>query len=331
MAAHPPRPNRLRSAFTVLELMIALALLGGLLAVAWSILGSYRTAEQRGWQQAYRIQVVRAVRELLEEDAAHWQRRASSPSADFDAARPTAAVAGFAGDPQGFQVTMLPSVDPLPWLEQVTAPPPSDRVLTGAVTGAGGTDGTRQAAGGRAASAVRSPLDRVRVTYRLTPDAAAAGGEPSYLLQRSVTPLTAAFGTLAASPGGDDAPSSEEVLTVEALYRTEEAEAASTGVGEVIVIRHLMAARFRYSDGSAWQEEWDSGVQEGLPWAIELRFDHPEAKVPYDVTAPAASANGPLPSEPAASMEPTAEATAATRDVRIVVHVPGLGPSGASR
>ncbi len=267
-----------RPAFTVLELMIALALLVGLLAVAWSILGSYRNAEQRGWRQAYRLQVVRAVRELLDEDVAHLQVRSERGDADIATERPTAVASEFLGDPGGFQVTLLPSLDPLPWLAQVTAPN-EDRVSTAEPLG----DSAGTAGSSDLAAAVRSPLDRVRLTYRLSLETT-GGEEASYLLQRSVASLTTAFGSWQETASvASDAPRADEVLTVEDLYRSEETGGETGGDGATIVIRHLVAARFRYSDGTTWQDEWDSLIRGSLPRAIELRFDHPAARGPYDV------------------------------------------------
>ncbi len=316
MSFRPQRPPLQRPAFTVLELMIALALMVGLLAVAWSILGSYRNAEQRGWQQAYRLQVVRAVRELLEEDAAHWQLRSERADADMATERPTAVASEFVGDPGGFQVTMLPSLDPLPWLALVTAP---DKDLTSTTEQLGESAGT--ATNSDLAAAVRSPLDRVRVTYRLSLDTT-GGDEASYLLQRSVSSVTTAFGSWQEDASdASDAPAADELLTVEDLYRSEESDGGTSGNDANIVIRHLVAARFRYSDGTTWQDEWDSLIRDSLPRAIELRFDHPAARGPYDGDPPSEMSNQPL-SESSNVSELTAESTVAERDVRIVIRVP---------
>lgn len=325
MSFHPRRPPHQRPAFTVLELMIALALLVGLLAVAWSILGSYRNAEQRGWQQAYRLQVVRAVRELLEEDAAHWQLRSERADVDMATERPTAVASEFVGDPGGFEVTMLPSLDPLPWLAQVTAP---DEDLTSTTDQLGESTGT--AANSDLAAAVRSPLDRVRVTYRLSFDAT-RGDEASYLLQRSVSSVMTAFGSWREDTSdASDAPAADEILTVDDLYRSEESEGETSGNDATIVIRHLVAARFRYSDGTTWQDEWDSLIRDSLPRAIELRFDHPAARGPYDVDPPSELSDRPQ-SESLNVSELAAESTVAERDVRIVIRVPTAISSTAFR
>jgi type II secretory pathway pseudopilin PulG len=330
MSFHPRRPPHQRSAFTVLELMIALALLVGLLAVAWSILGSYRNAEQRGWQQAYRLQVVRAVRELLEEDAAHWQLGSERAGADMATERPTAVASEFVGDPGGFQVTMLPSLDPLPWLAQVTAP---DEDLTSTTDQLGESTGT--ATNSDLATAVRSPLDRVRVTYRLSIDTT-RGDEASYRLQRSVSSVTTAFGPWQeAASDASDAPAADEILTVDDLYRSEESEGETFENDANIVIRHLVAARFRYSDGTTWQDEWDSLIRDSLPRAIELRFDHPAARGPYDVDPPSELSDRPQSDRPQSESlnvsELAAESTVAERDVRIVIRVPTAISSTAFR
>ena len=62
---------RERSAFTLLELLIALALLGGLLLLAWSIMGTLRLAESRTEGLAGRVRLIQSARTLLEDDLQH--------------------------------------------------------------------------------------------------------------------------------------------------------------------------------------------------------------------------------------------------------------------
>ncbi|MCA9131805.1 MAG: type II secretion system protein, partial [Planctomycetales bacterium] len=126
-----------RAAYTLLELMIALGLLGMLLSVAWSLMGTYRDAEQRGWKVARRTQVIRAARSWLESDMQHVllsdspsqvaaARSGGSPAASglsgvLPTAPPGAASANwrFVGNAQGFSATIAPSLDPLPFLERL--------------------------------------------------------------------------------------------------------------------------------------------------------------------------------------------------------------------
>jgi hypothetical protein len=173
------------------------------------------------------------------------------------------------------------------------------------------------------------------VTYRLSLDTT-RGDEASYRLQRSVSSVTTAFGSWQEDASdASDAPAADEILTVEDLYRNEESEGETIGNDATIVIRHLVAARFRYSDGTTWQDEWDSLIRDSLPRAIELRFDHPAARGPYDVDPPSELLDRPQSDRPQSESlnvsELAAESTVAERDVRIVIRVPTAISSTAFR
>lgn len=304
-----PKPMSVRQAFTVLELMIALALLGALLAVAWSILGSYRLAEQRGWDQAYRLQIVRTTRELLETDVAHWD---DVRSHDSFAANPEldALSAAFVGDENGFTIVMLPSLDPLPWLEKITA--------------SAGTASTPDGENANDAKEHRTdriggPLDRVQLKYEIVRDASDVDSTAVSHLRRQLTSLNRPSSSTAVSEVGNAA---DRVLTVDDLYRRNETDGLkSTRTMDSTLVRNLVAPRFRYGNGSEWFSQWDGREHGGLPRAIELSFDHPQANSPYRVT---------VDRESNAAFGPAGEAEAShgadqsdiERDVRIVVHVP---------
>ncbi len=91
-----------RSAFTIIELMIALGLLGALMAVAWSLLGTFRDAEMRGWKVSYRTQTIRSASTWLEDDVQHLVPAVSPNS--------------FIGNAMGFSAIIEPSIDPIPFL-----------------------------------------------------------------------------------------------------------------------------------------------------------------------------------------------------------------------
>lgn len=335
------RCRRRRRGLTILELMIALGLLGALLTVAWSILGSYRAAEQRGWRVAYRMQVVRATREMLESDAGHWVASASPglPGTPL----PSADTLALVGDGQGFTVAMLPSISPLPWVEQVTAD--ETLVSPGALAGQDTADGVATG-GGAGAEAGRplGPRQMVKVSYRLFPAREEDGGEPSLstggplegaLPEPAIgTPSSAGFATgpldlrrqiVPLGPTGESLAvdsDPDRLLTIEDLYRVDEDERReSDSAIESIWVRDLVAARFRYSDGSEWRPAWDGRVGQKLPAAIELSFDHPVGR---GTTAAAVVVSGLEGSGEAAgggASEPDLEPS--RRDVRLVIRVPG--------
>lgn len=134
---------RKRSAFTLLELLIALALLGGLLLLAWSIMGTLRLAESRTEGLAGRVRIIQSARNWLENDLQHLVGGMAGPSntSSVQAGMPLGAFstsgtlsgvtlsAGnpgttvfFQGDPGGFVANLLPSFDPLwmmePWFTE---------------------------------------------------------------------------------------------------------------------------------------------------------------------------------------------------------------------
>jgi len=127
-----------RAGYTLLELMLALALLGALMTVAWSIMGTYRDAESRGWKLSQRTQIIRTAREWLQGDMLQLATP-DNPSdsnsnfdsnLDSDSNRTTASTPStpaltaqnlprFVGDATGFSATLAPPLDPLPFFERL--------------------------------------------------------------------------------------------------------------------------------------------------------------------------------------------------------------------
>ena len=93
-----------RSAYTLLELMLALALLGALMTVAWSLMGTFRDAEQRGWKLSHRTQTIRAAREWLQSDIQHLLQ--NEPSV----ANSPAIKSRLNGNTLGFTASIAPSL-----------------------------------------------------------------------------------------------------------------------------------------------------------------------------------------------------------------------------
>ena len=256
----------IRRGYTLIELMIALALLGALMALAWSMLGSYRQAEQRGWEQSYRMQLVRAAREMLEDDIDHLA--ALPPKIGFidEAAGPLAGK-GFRGTSTGFSAEIVPSIDPLPWLERIAAF--GDEGTQGGGELAGGADDERGVGSGKVAP--RGPLDRATLRYSLEPFAESAEGDPVANLRRE---LNAIRRPRRGSELGSDP---QRRLDASDLYRSSGDGVSGAGDAaegrELTTVRRLANPRFRYSDGRDWMSQWDEASRGGLPRAIELSFD----------------------------------------------------------
>ena len=100
-----PSNSKSRRAYTLLELMIALGLLGALMSVAWSLMATFRDSEERGWKITRRTQIIRAAHAWLQSDA----QAMLGASKEFT----------FTGNSLGFSATIAPSLDPLPFLERL--------------------------------------------------------------------------------------------------------------------------------------------------------------------------------------------------------------------
>lgn len=309
--------------FSILELMIALALLGTLLAVAWSLLDTYRRAEQRGWNTAYRMQVSRVSRTWLEDDVSHMLPDRALSQHPGSGAASGATLTAFRGTSRGFSGWLLPSVDPLPWLDQVTFGVPS-RARSGA--GQASSDWSRPRL---------DPTTLCRVEYRLVGAGTTTEGANRYRLERSLYVLSPWSGL----ENESEASPADEVLDSADLYRTDDAEAEAAVEGERLIardaIRHLVNARFRYTDGTQWSGAWNSRFGAGLPAGIELTYDFPAGSNPYMLDQESGDPDtldvDSLDSQPvddevamAGSLgNGSGEMLVEPRDVRIVVSAPG--------
>jgi|694.fasta_scaffold00861_31 prepilin-type N-terminal cleavage/methylation domain-containing protein len=295
-----------RQAFTMLELIIALLLLGVLSALAWSILDSFQNAEQRGWKLSTKLQTIRSARLWLEEDLQHVAPPLPSllSSANSFAARNQ--TVSLEGSSSGFTVRYAPSIDPLPWLEEL---------LVGSADTASLPPGLQ--------SASRLGLFPVEANYRVS----------------GSTSLTKTIRSLAPSQlSRDDRSASDEPLRTTAdLYRNVDpssSQANPTNILSTSTLESLYRVRFRYSDGTNWKSSWTNGGN-NLPKAIELSFDldAPQDLVDNRDSSPIKEdESSALASEQLAEQidEPTVEVdddvAAATlqepRQIRIVVQLP---------
>ncbi len=313
--------------------MISLVLLATLSMVAWSILESYRTAEQRAWNQTYQMQVIRIAREWLETDAACLMepRVPMSSSVVQPQSFPSSSSEWkpFKGDEQGFEVDLIPSIDPLAWLQEATRAKEPLTTTTQALA----------PANQNTAIAI-DPLAVHRLRYKIVAGTTANGAnEALFDVQRELIPIDRWSKASSSS-------SSEKLLTTEDLYRVSDDElptdSTSTTTSQATRIRNLITPRFRYSDGKDWLGQWDSQLRGGLPRAIELSFDLPAASTDYETVEPEVNeseefvaedfASDTLSSESVVAVDASAtvvgDEDALARDVRIVVLVAGSASLG---
>jgi prepilin-type N-terminal cleavage/methylation domain-containing protein len=265
--------------YTLLELMLALALLGALLSVAWSLMGTYRDAEQRGWKLAQRTQTIRAAREWLESDIQHL---ATAADETVRPASPDTPPPRLVGNSLGFSATIRPSLDPLPFLERLMADPSSHAAVESSVSLS--RDGALQRT-----DAQRSPwpAEQVVIEYRLTPATTdnLAAHEPNavgidemqfVLTRRELLDPGSLASEGSAGAFMEQPTSAERVLTAQDLYRQNDELPLDSGPSlNESRLDGLVNVRFRYCDGESWLSEWDSAQQNGMPHAIALTFDFP--------------------------------------------------------
>lgn len=264
--------NRTRSGFSLLELMIALGLLGALLAVAWSLLDTFRNAEMKGWKLSHRTQTVRSARDWLENDMQHLvQVAAQSGSPGAMSSSPI--VPRLIGDRTGFSATIAPSMDPIPFLENLmsdTQPSESEPTLNSS---------SFLDPNSTADDMPKSPWpsDSLEIEYRLTP---VNSSSISSLLQSTDSDEQTQY-VLTRTEMRDGRTSSmgvapsERVLTTQDLYRQSDDSTLSMSIpARESKLEGLMKPEFRYHDGTSWKKEWNS-TQQGLPIAIAFGFDFP--------------------------------------------------------
>lgn len=280
-----------REGFSLLELMIALGLLGALMSVAWSLMATFQIAEERGWKMTQRTQIIRAAHDWLQSDA--QQVITQSPELNFT------------GSSLEFTALIAPSLDPLPFLEQLMtdstssddfdSPGTSTTSTSLSSTGLAGTSGSFSEPELAQILDEDSPWNKARleIEYQLLP-MPTADSSISATLQPVAEDLSAEEvqfmlvrrELVSGAPPGqsegfmDDTqsiPASERVLTGQDLYRqTDEEQISSSGIAiRESRLEGLVRPQFQYSDGRSWRNSWNSRSAGSLPVAVALRFDFP--------------------------------------------------------
>lgn len=311
-----------RMAFSLLELMIALVLLGVLSALAWSILDNFRSAEQRGWKVASRLQSIRSARLWLEEDLLHVCETLPQ-SGTLDSPRTTSV--SFQGSATGFSITYSPSIDPLPWLEELVLHSQDSAVDESPATN----------------RYTRLGLYTVEAKYQLQ-----SGGA----LIRTLTSQAPLAPQATSSSLTNDSESIEPTLTVNDLYRQSETVdeiVGATANSNQSKLGPIYRPRFRYHDGTTWKSTWVSSRSAALPTAIELAFDLDRSVSTLTEDAPSeSSSDEPLSEGPLSELpDPLAEVEIPVveldddvseamlqepRQIRVVVRLPWVNVASRS-
>jgi type II secretory pathway pseudopilin PulG len=359
---------RVAAAYTLLELILALALLGALMAVAWSLMGTFRDAEMRGWKLSHRTQTIRAAREWLQSDMQHLLQPELLPASTG------ASNARLNGNSMGFTALISPSIQPVPFLEQLMTNPLANTNAASEEIPAASLFSDTDTIALQAQSSLW-PAETLNVEYQLVPQEASATGvrAPAMpptdprdtqftLIRRELLDASRVDSirnpNLNASQVNSDA---ERVLTGQDLYRQTETTSQSSGVAiHETRLDGLTHVQFQYFDGVSWRPEWNSDQSGGLPRAIALGFDFPAraAMKPSQVSTVSSAvdnaigtedsggvssnlsgsmqsfAESALAAEPTVSISSSGESSlmqVATHEVQIVVYVGGQASAHLSQ
>jgi prepilin-type N-terminal cleavage/methylation domain-containing protein len=269
-----------RCGVTLLELLIALGVLSVLMIVAWSLFDNLQKAEERSGGLARRVQQLRQSRAWLVADMDQLETAKGERIASLN----PPVVPQFNGDPTGFVASITTSLNPLPFLQGAFASSDEMEDVEGAELSVFDTEEQRQVNQARESI---WPADKLNVEYRLEPESpmdnsASALGVEEDILFRLVRreflhgEASNASGSNGMPPNSNTTAAADRQLTIRDLYRQtdETLELGSAALREK-ELTGFSKASFRYFNGRAWQEDWNSREEGGPPHAIALQFDFP--------------------------------------------------------
>ena len=294
-------------AYSILELMIALGLLAVLMLLGWGMMATLQRSQERSWKLTQRVRVIRLTRAWLNEDCDHLAR-APIVSGNINGLNSTSVgisegfSESFSGDVSGFYATIVPSVDPVPFLRRLGDQTSANNEreysmesLSASPEEIAMQEWKESLWGG----------ERIEVEYRLEPilkDSAQAVNtlEPEkiqYELVRREWIPDSYFDTYRAGNMpvlGMQTPKAARKGSTNELSRSNGTGVDSMDDTEWIPplketkLYGMVKPKFRYFDGSDWLESWSSMGGAGLPKAIAITFDFPpisEFKKPEKLSA----------------------------------------------
>ena len=270
-----------RCGVTLLELLIALGVLSVLMMVAWSLFDNLQKAEERSGGLARRVQLLRQSRAWLVADMDQLETAKGERIASLNPPM----VPQFNGDPTGFVASITTSLNPLPFLQGAFASSDEMEDVEGAELSVFDTEEQRQVNQARESI---WPADKLNVEYRLEPEspldnsASALGVEEDILFRLVRREFLHGEASNASGSNGmppnvnSTATAADRQLTIRDLYRQTDdtLELGSAALREK-ELTGFSKASFRYFDGRAWQEDWNSREEGGPPHASALQFDFP--------------------------------------------------------
>lgn len=286
-----PRRNAMRifeRGFSILELMIALGLLSVLMLLGWGMMDSLQRSQERSWKLTQRVRVLRLTRSWLSADMDHLASGVAFGSNPND---PGSVPASFEGDITGFTATILPSIDPVPFLQRLGDESRAGRSEQGEIT----LESLGATPEELATQEWKQSLwsgERIDVEYRLEPiyeqDVVLAEIQDPETIQYELVrrewipdSYFDQFRSTTQPAGGVQSSKPPRKGSGAELARSNPLEAMAAEETEWIPplkeirLYGVIKPKFQYFDGSQWLEEWSSGVQGGLPKAVAITFDFP--------------------------------------------------------
>lgn len=287
-----------RGAYTILELMIALSLLSVLMLLGWGMMESLQRSQERSWKLTQRVRVLRLTRNWLSNDLDHLAKGPALGSLGKD---PLAGTVNFEGDISGFIASVIPSLDPIPFLQRLGE---SDNQTSrnGSLEDLS-LESMTSTAEEAAMEQWRSSIwgsGMIDVEYRLEPVEFDPDSQPlaeiqdpeaiQYeLVRREWIPQSYFDTYLAAnqpangiqSPrlsrrgSGESSTSSANPPRGTNLESMIDDESQWIPPLNETRLYGVVKPKFFFSDGNFWLSEWSSASQGGLPRAVAITFDFP--------------------------------------------------------
>ncbi len=275
-----------RQGFSIMEIMIALGLLSVLMLLGWGMLDSLQRSQERSWKLTQRIRLLRITRSWLSEDMDHLAR---GPSFGANPNDPGSVPVSFEGDITGFIATVLPSLDPVPFLQRLGDDP--NQVEASEVTIESLAATPEEIATQQWKQSIWSG-ERIDVEYRLEPiyedeTALAEIRDPETIqyeiVRREWIPESYFDQFRATNQPASGLQASRPLRkgSISDMAKTNPLEAMAAEETEWIPplketrLYGVKKPKFQYFDGTQWLSEWSSSVQGGLPKAVAISFDFP--------------------------------------------------------
>jgi hypothetical protein len=250
------------------------------------MMDSLGRSQERSWKLSQRIRVLRLTRLWLSEDLDHLAQGIAMGSNPND---PGSVPMSFEGDITGFTATILPSLDPVLFLQRLGDEPTTSQQSEVTLESLGATP--EELATQQWKQSIWSG-DRIDVEYRLEPiyqdDSMLAEIQDPETIQYEIVRREwipevyfDQFRATSAPINGVQSPKPLRKGSASEVAKTNPLEAMAAEETEWIPplnetrLYGVTKPKFQYFDGNQWVNDWSSSGQGGLPKAIAITFDFP--------------------------------------------------------